>query len=227
MNTVEIDNARAAVADSMMVAQARFVEYLQCRKTKPTETLPEILARRSKLACLEGSASVIHDLATKHSGSFDRLMIMTSRIDEGFTFKANPDWGGHAYFLARSTAGEWFAGSPANYLMTPDSQHMTRIIRGAVLDNVLSSIQGVDGGIWPTAEFIAQSADAHYQAPVPGLGDIGYPLVETFVVKREEGEMSHAYEAVSLKGGKNWMEELLGQNMFAPRRRIPWSEKLG
>lgn len=225
MNAGERDLARAAVADSMMVAQYRFVEYVQYRRTKPSETLPEILARRSKLGCLEGSASVIHDLAGKHAESFDRLMIIASRADQGFTFKPNPDWRGHAYFLARSTAGEWFAGSPANYLLTPDSQHMTRIIRGAVLNNVLSAIEGVDGGVWPTADFITEAADAHYRTPRPGFGDTGYPLVETFVVKNEEGEMSHTYEEVSLKDGKNWFEEIMGRNMFAKPRKVYWTDK--
>jgi hypothetical protein len=223
MILTERDLARGAVADSMLAAQYQFVEYLQYRRLRPVEPVADILERRSRLGCLEGSASVIRHLAEKHDEKFDRLMIMTSRVDEGFAFDANPDWGGHAYFLARSNAGEWFAGSPANYRMTPESRHMTTVVSDPSLPAVLSGIARIDGGVWPTADFIEDAARAHYLKPRPSFGDTGYPLVEAFVVKREQGGLSHAYEPVSTRSGKNWFEEIMGRNMFEKPKKVRWA----
>lgn len=159
---VKIDKTAEAVADAMMVIQAGFLKksfdyennLLAFGDLKGYQQYQSAdIDRRVELAsiekCVVASANAILFLHQKYPDYFNFLIVLKSS-NTGTGLK----WYQHAYFLAESKDGRYFAASPANEDEDKGQSYMTTIFSSKDLQEVLKKIQDKEGGKWPSATAI-------------------------------------------------------------------------
>lgn len=148
-----------AVADAVMVAIYRQlnrqggIEAWTNNKASFGKAIPYDLAFITRLAtkggCRGACDHVITFLGEKYGNLFSKLVLIEALSSADYLLTNG--WGWHDYFLALGIDGVWYAGSPANYQdgMEDVVGDMLKIISSRSLDQVMSEIAELEGGLWP------------------------------------------------------------------------------
>ncbi len=147
-----IDKAAYAVADAMMFAQAEQLIYPL--KTQPRNRDIRVITKKyTKERCNSACQTVLENIRDNHRDLFQAAIKLRAERD---VKPLNAGWPFHCYFLVQDINSMWYAGSPANYIAKEpdDNQRLTRVISSTDLSEVLSIIETIEGGLWPTVEQI-------------------------------------------------------------------------
>lgn len=169
----KVDKIFHAVADAVMVIQAGFLRksfdyennllaFGDLKRYQQYQSAD--IDRRVELAstekCVVASANAILFLHQKYPDLFNFSVILKSS-NTGTGLK----WYQHAYFLAESKDGRYFAASPANEDEDKGQNYLTTIFCSEDLQEVLKKIQDKEGGKWPSQESILSAYKRLYFPP--------------------------------------------------------------
>lgn len=155
----QLDLARNAVANAMMAALAYQLDYHlkrvgQYGQGRIFEDLKGIQEVQTRQMCEQACNAVIKHLShPKRQQFFSGMGLLSSE-------RGLKHYDGHQYFLVKDQEDKWFAGSPANYVQGKTPNPLTNLIEGD-LSVVLSQMQEIDGGVWPSQEYIEQTYATH------------------------------------------------------------------
>lgn len=149
-----LNPASYAVADAMMVVQARFMTSPP-RWTRSAEDLDKALEKKSHAECEAACARAISYLALKHASLFQAVGIMRTFPDDLRDVRGIP-MVFHDNFIALDTSNIWYAGSPANHKAGVAETRMTNVISSSSLPEVLKELKEQDKAEQPTPELISR-----------------------------------------------------------------------
>lgn len=156
-----IDQAAYAVADAMMVAQAELLlEPLSSwHDFYDEEELGIFVDLRTDGHCRKSSYYAIDYIIENHKSLFRSASILEAYREVKVLKRS--DWPFHTYFLLQDAKNTWYAGSPANYIVKEpeNNQRLTRVISSPDLVEVISRIEDVEGGLWPSVDLITRTID--------------------------------------------------------------------
>lgn len=186
-----IDIPAEAVADAMMVAQAEMVspviinpEKYLAKGADNTGQMEKLVADASSGMCEAASVYSLYFLAQRYPQEFDYMAILKTwdnyRRPKGKLKNGLGKW--HTYFIVKDKKGIWYAASPANHTPNRKSSSLTRIYKSIEPQQIVNKIEKVDGGEWPTGDFIRQSLESgKYTSPSLGKSTLnGQPVLNVF-----------------------------------------------
>ena len=157
MASFSID-ARSAIADSMMVAQAHLLSkhhsITALRKESEEEKWERNIRRATRGKCEKGSIYAVTFLANKYSYLFKNLAFVDTDVktyDDG--------WDYHRIFIAQDNDENWYSASPANFSTEPEENRLTRLDTSPSLKNLMKTVRDKEGGHWPTSDFIKSALE--------------------------------------------------------------------
>ena len=148
-----------AVADAMMVAVVKQIGMeiaIYKRSGRLDGDFEGLLEKGTASGCRFGSAHVLIYLREKYADLFKNMLMIETNAEHEFTLVC--PWSWHDYFLVQGVDDVWYAGSPANY-GREGVERTTNLIRDKSLDVVLSSINSVEGGFWPSSSRIYEEIE--------------------------------------------------------------------
>lgn len=197
----------AAVGDAMIQEQYNLMKYwieAMEGKTLPLGTnidteFEKILQLKSAERCTEASIDVIRYLFEKYPELFDNMMLLTAYASKKHPF-ADERYNFHTYFLVKGKDGTYYAGSPANHkAITSANQStdssLTRLLSSRDLREIIDQIQKVDGGEWPTVDFIENAVATEYKQPSYTNLDTTSSFIKVYELTKE-GE--NAYSKINI-----------------------------
>ncbi|MBI5613295.1 hypothetical protein HY947_00025 [Candidatus Gottesmanbacteria bacterium] len=153
---------------------AIFFEHAQCDEMRsfklsavddyadPERKMGIVTSAVTHELCERASMFTLCHLHDRYESLFSSYLLLVSHIggEKGFRVP----WLTHVAFLVQSRDGLWFAGSPANHHPVTEHQKdfrqsnaLTAVHLGKNLDEVLSSLQQIEGGEWNDADYIQQT----------------------------------------------------------------------
>jgi hypothetical protein len=167
---------REVFADAMLKTQARFAEWFltgaMWKNKGKQEDLPfppenytfdHGLQLASENECDKGSLALIYYLMENphFKEQFKHAFLLASYGG----FSGEKEWNLHIYAVTQDSHGMWRAASPANHVRSDSPEprehrsssaptHMNRILVDPSLAEVIHAIEELDGGQWPSAEYI-------------------------------------------------------------------------
>jgi hypothetical protein len=193
-----IDTPAEAVADAMMVAQAEMMsavtanpdKYLK-EGTDASDQMEELVRAASWGMCEAASVYSLYYLAQKYPQQFVGMAILTTydnyRSPKGRLKDRLNEY--HTYFIVRDKKGAWYAASPANHTPNPESSSLTRVIKSTDPQEVVNKIEEVDGGEWPSGDFLSSVfQNGEYKPPSLGIdSQSGKPVLNALRIENIYG----------------------------------------
>lgn len=145
----------------MLIAQVRVLELepkgeKEVIRLNRAQTPTEILEIKTADKCAAATYLTLEVLTRKYNGLF-RKMLAIRAWKKGKTPLVNQDWIHHQYFLVLDNQNRWHGASPANYEFGNTTNRLENLISGD-LENVLTGIKSIEGGDWPSQEYIEEIA---------------------------------------------------------------------
>jgi len=158
-NKANFDRSVIAVKSSMLIAQVRILELepkgeREVIRLNRAQSPAEILEIKTEDKCAAVTYLTLEILAKKYNCLF-RKMLAIRAWKKGKIPLANQDWIHHQYFLVLDNQNRWHGASPANYESGNPINRLENLISGD-LENVLDGIKSIEGGDWPSQEYIEE-----------------------------------------------------------------------
>lgn len=159
-NKPNFDKPVIAIKSSMLAAHVHILglepKQEKIVKLKRIQTLAEFTETQTEDKCSKATYFSLAILAKQYSDLFQTMLAIRAWQDRQSPF-VNQDWDHHQYLLALDIQNRWYGASPANYEIKNPVNRLDNLISGD-LENVLAGIKDIEGGTWPSQEYIEKVA---------------------------------------------------------------------
>lgn len=139
---------REAVADAMMVAQARFIHAAVDNNNSQMD-FDMAMNKASRGTCATSSFAVLRHIFENYRGLFNVGVFLEGEQTYDFPY--------HTVFMMQGIDSRWYAGSPGNN--TNRLNRFKLLYESDNMEDIVDRLQEDEGGFWPPTQTIRESIE--------------------------------------------------------------------